>query len=161
MLTRGALQAVATSPMVEIISASSQRGPLYLGNIVDALNSNCQNILNISTYTHAQVQSVWKGGVLPTGNVLQISIEDDPNVNLMQYFDITFDFIHKARSQGQSVLVHCVAGVSRSPTVVCAYLMKLANLSASDALSLVKRKRNIVDPNIGFIAQLYQYENRV
>lgn len=33
-------------------------------------------------------------------------------------------FIHKQRSEGKNVLVHCHAGIQRSSTIVAAYLMK-------------------------------------
>ena len=48
------------------------------------------------------------------------------------------------------VLVHCAMGMSRSATVVIMYLMKKFNLCLDDALSLVKERRHVVDPNSGF-----------
>ncbi|KAG2490222.1 hypothetical protein HYH03_011347 [Edaphochlamys debaryana] len=52
------------------------------------------------------------------------------------------------------VLVHCQAGVSRSPTVVIGWLMHSRGLSADDATALVRRRRPCADPNEGFAAQL-------
>ena len=48
-----------------------------------------------------------------------------PGYNLSQHFEDTWTFLEEARGQGAKVLVHCVAGVSRSATVVIAYLMQL------------------------------------
>ncbi|EFJ44677.1 hypothetical protein VOLCADRAFT_82741 [Volvox carteri f. nagariensis] len=52
------------------------------------------------------------------------------------------------------VLVHCQAGVSRSPAVVAAWLMRSRGLSADEALRLLGSRRPAVDPNEGFRAQL-------
>lgn len=48
-----------------------------------------------------------------------------------------------ARTTGR-ILVHCNKGVSRSPSVVVAYLMKTKELSFPDALQFVQEKRPIV-----------------
>ncbi|KAH8106442.1 hypothetical protein DFH11DRAFT_1238621 [Phellopilus nigrolimitatus] len=52
------------------------------------------------------------------------------------------------------VLVHCVMGISRSTTVVCAYLMATRHLSFPAALMLIRRRRPQVHPNYGFRRQL-------
>eukprot|EP01126_Amoeba_proteus_P048340 TRINITY_DN5582_c0_g1_i4.p1 TRINITY_DN5582_c0_g1~~TRINITY_DN5582_c0_g1_i4.p1 ORF type:complete len:114 (+),score=14.84 TRINITY_DN5582_c0_g1_i4:771-1112(+) len=55
---------------------------------------------------------------------------------------------------GKKVLVHCSGGVSRSPSVVIAYLMALNGMSYGEAHAEVKRKRNGVKPNPTFQNQL-------
>jgi protein-tyrosine phosphatase len=54
------------------------------------------------------------------------------------------------------VLVHCAAGMSRSPTVVIAYLMKVHRKSLREAFAYVRSKR-FVSPNYGFMKQLSAY----
>lgn len=56
------------------------------------------------------------------------------------------------------VFVHCVAGVSRSPTLVAAYLMRAEGLSAADALAAITAARPEARPNASFAAQLLQWE---
>ncbi|XP_015121968.1 dual specificity protein phosphatase 19 [Diachasma alloeum] len=60
----------------------------------------------------------------------------------------------------ENILVHCNAGVSRSPTVVIAYLMREVNLSFQEAFDKVKRARPCVRPNEGFVKQLKELETK-
>ncbi|KDN53136.1 hypothetical protein K437DRAFT_289675 [Tilletiaria anomala UBC 951] len=57
-----------------------------------------------------------------------------------------------------TVLVHCQAGISRSATLVAAYLMWRRGISTSAALELIRARRPQADPNSGFVAQLELYE---
>ncbi|KAG2147985.1 protein-tyrosine phosphatase-like protein [Suillus clintonianus] len=68
--------------------------------------------------------------------------------------------ITDARNNGGKVLVHCVAGVSRSPTIIAAYLISRCSVSLKDALGLLVRARPAVCPRQGFIAQLKDLEIR-
>lgn len=56
------------------------------------------------------------------------------------------------------MLVHCLAGVSRSVTVTVAYLMQKRHLSLNDAYDLVKRKKSNISPNFNFMGQLLDFE---
>lgn len=58
------------------------------------------------------------------------------------------------------MFVHCYAGVSRSATVVLAYLMKEQGLTLSAAFKFVKARRFIL-PNDGFKAQLRKFEEEL
>ena len=65
--------------------------------------------------------------------------------------------LDEARHSNGKVLVHCWAGVSRSPSIVIAYLLKHSQLSVLEILKFVQSKRNIVAPNIHFMGQLEKY----
>ena len=54
----------------------------------------------------------------------RIAAGDMPGYNIQQHFEEVCLFLDEAREQRATVLVHCVAGASRSPTVVMAYLMQ-------------------------------------
>ncbi|NXW73319.1 DS13B phosphatase, partial [Hirundo rustica] len=79
---------------------------------------------------------------------------DDPSFDLSIFFYDAANFIGKAlNSSGGKVLVHCAMGVSRSATLVLAFLMIHENMTLVDALKTVSAHRNIC-PNSGFLSQL-------
>jgi protein phosphatase slingshot len=67
-------------------------------------------------------------------------------------------FYRSYREVGKKVLVHCKMGISRSAATVTAFAMKEYRMSLKDALSHVKGRRSVVNPNDGFVAQLRDYE---
>ncbi|NWZ63095.1 DS13B phosphatase, partial [Acrocephalus arundinaceus] len=79
---------------------------------------------------------------------------DDPSFDISIFFYDAANFICKAiNSSGGRVLVHCAMGVSRSATLVLAFLMIHENMTLVDALKTVSAHRNIC-PNSGFLSQL-------
>ncbi|KAI8869075.1 phosphatases II, partial [Ramicandelaber brevisporus] len=78
--------------------------------------------------------------------------------DLRPHFDQAFEFIDTARRAGSSVLVHCQLGVSRSATLIVAYVMRLLRLPLNDAYSYVKDRSPCISPNLGLIYQLLEYE---
>eukprot|EP00658_Telonema_sp_P-2_P079419 TRINITY_DN7666_c0_g1_i1.p1 TRINITY_DN7666_c0_g1~~TRINITY_DN7666_c0_g1_i1.p1 ORF type:complete len:187 (+),score=51.70 TRINITY_DN7666_c0_g1_i1:116-676(+) len=82
-----------------------------------------------------------------------VSVQDDLQAQLIPEFSECFSFIDDARAAG-AVLVHCEAGVSRSATVVVAYLMQRLGRSLEVALSQVTLVRPCVAPNLNFMGQL-------
>lgn len=83
---------------------------------------------------------------------------DNPDQNLSQYFSVCNDFIHSARLKDNNVLIHCLAGMSRSVTVTVAYIMSVTPLTWREALRVVRVGRQIANPNAGFQLQLQDYE---
>ncbi|KAH7492632.1 hypothetical protein PRIC2_014951 [Phytophthora ramorum] len=69
-------------------------------------------------------------------------------------------FIDQAKYYGR-ILVHCNKGVSRSSSMVVAYLMKLRSMSFEQALAFVVERRAIANPNESFRRQLEEYERRL
>mmetsp|Transcript_25805 Transcript_25805/g.43274 ORF Transcript_25805/g.43274 Transcript_25805/m.43274 type:complete len:413 (+) Transcript_25805:120-1358(+) len=95
----------------------------------------------------------------PTIEYLPVPVKDEADAPLAEYFDATFEFITRARAEGRGVLVHCVAGRSRSASVLIAFLMKQDHLNFSQALSQIKLYRG-VNPNAGFVAQLHHFAKK-
>jgi protein-tyrosine phosphatase len=59
------------------------------------------------------------------------------------------------------VLVHCMAGVSRSVTVTIAYLMKCCHMTLADACKLLRKTRKQSHPNMGFFQSLVELEQEL
>ncbi len=64
------------------------------------------------------------------------------------------EFITQARRENGVVFVLCMAGISRSATVVIGHLMLGMGMSFEEALEMVQFDRPIADPNAGFRSQL-------
>lgn len=60
---------------------------------------------------------------------------------------------------GKRVVINCYAGASRSVTIVLAYLMYKNKYTVQEALSFVRQKRPIINPNYGFVCQLYKLQD--
>jgi dual specificity phosphatase 12 len=85
-----------------------------------------------------------------------IYLSDIPCENISKYFNETYNFIEQ-----DITLVHCFAGISRSSTIVIAYLMKKYKITYNQAYEYVKNKRPIIMPNNGFTNQLLHYEEEL
>ena len=84
------------------------------------------------------------------------AINDTDNTNIIQYFKEALKFIDKQ----EKVLVHCLAGFSRSATLVIAYFMWKNKLTYDKSYNMVFEHR-IIGPNKGFIKQLKIFEEKL
>ncbi|XP_074204054.1 dual specificity protein phosphatase 22 isoform X4 [Camelus bactrianus] len=75
-----------------------------------------------------------------------------------RHFRESIKFIHECRLGGEGCLVHCLAGVSRSVTLVVAYIMTVTDFGWEDALHTVRAGRSCANPNLGFQRQLQEFE---
>ncbi|KAL8591813.1 hypothetical protein ACOMHN_047073 [Nucella lapillus] len=98
---------------------------------------------------------------MPNVECLQIQVDDVPSAHLGAYFDRCADKVYQVDRMRGKILVHCVAGVSRSASLCMAYLMKYQHMSLDQAYRHCKRQRPVVHPNVGFFKQLVDYERRL
>jgi len=89
-----------------------------------------------------------------------LKLLDVAQTNIKMHFVDVAHFIDDALSSGGKVLVNCLMGMSRSSTCVLAYLMIRQNMTAIDALTVVRRHREI-RPNDGFLKQLADLDNEL
>ncbi|UJR33575.1 hypothetical protein I4U23_021013 [Adineta vaga] len=148
----------------QCLSTLSQIFPfLYVGSQEDALSIE---IIQKNQITH--VINVSTTGDRPSflneddnEHFLRIPINDSLDAQLLPYFDQAYAFIEKARSNKGHVLIHCLAGISRSPALAIAYVIRYLHLSADDAYKHVKERRRQISPNFNFLGQLRQYESNL
>ena len=129
---------------------------LYQGKGEQAANKKVLNDLEITHIINITKEHPNK---FPDDVVyLRLAIEDEKKSNLARHFEETCEFITKALKKSGAVLVHCNLGVSRSSTVVLAYMMKTNHISLQDALTFLRSRRSCARPNIGFLTQLSEWE---
>ena len=129
---------------------------LYLGNEEAASNLN---LLKSNGITHILIAGNFMPAVFPHHfKYKQIHISDTLRENILKYFDETYSFIDDAISSSGRILVHCHMSISRSPTVVIAYIMKKLNLSLKKAAYKVRKAHPLTNPNPAFLRQLLEFD---
>ena len=131
---------------------------VYLGNINSCYDKNELKKRNVK-----KVISVIAGFQPPYPEEFEyivINAMDSLYTKLEESFDLACDEITKSLDNEDAVLVHCVAGRSRSCSIILAYLMREYGINIDEGLKLVKMKRSIVEPNTEFLKQLKNYENK-
>ena len=114
-------------------------------------------ILN-TAYSERDVDTAMYG---PQRKFLGVSMDDECTYDISKDFVQCIDFIKAAQEEKQAILIHCMAGVSRSATVTIAYFMQQHKMSLKDAAAFVFKKRPIVFPNVGFIKHLMEFEKKL
>ncbi|XP_042590728.1 dual specificity protein phosphatase 13-like [Cyprinus carpio] len=131
---------------------------LYIGNVGIAQNRSALQKLGI---THILNAAHTKRGSIADQNYYGTSFvycgipaDDSTHFDLDVYFKPAADFIHKAlNTPDGKVLVHCIMGMSRSSSLVLAYLMLYHDMPLHAAIRRVIQKRAIY-PNRNFLALL-------
>lgn len=130
---------------------------LFLGNMRDASDMAVLKRLGIS-YILNVTSKPPQYTLEPGFHYKHLEAADNGLQNLRQFFEEAFEFIDLAKSNGSGVLVHCQAGISRSPTIAVAYLMKHYPMAMAEAYQFVKMRRSIISPNLNFMGQLWEFE---
>ena len=76
---------------------------------------------------------------------------------LYNYFDSSYEFINSAIEDGGKVLVHCHQGLSRSATILSAFLIRHKKTSAVRALEIIRQTRSRAAPKQMFMKELERY----
>lgn len=132
---------------------------LYLGDIGTATNKQEIGRLGITDMISVEIKPLNQSDISSTvKNYLFINVMDHSKQDIMSHFDSSNEFIESAlKVPSNKVYVHCVAGISRSASLVIAYIMKTRSMNYSEAFDLVSSKRRVIDPNEGFVKQLNLY----
>ena len=90
---------------------------------------------------------------IPGVEFIVIHCLDSPDALLLPIFDEIYREIEKCK---HNILIHCMAGRSRSATILLAYLIRKYRIDTNRALETIQSVRPIC-PNEGFIKQLNTY----
>ncbi len=89
---------------------------------------------------------------------VKLWLDDTDQTQIAPFLHMVSDRIEFTCHSGDHVLVHCVAGVSRSAAFCLAYLLKYQCRSLREAFHWLAAKRPLVRPNLGFWRQLIEFE---
>ncbi len=128
---------------------------LYLGSILSIKYMKEIGIEEFVDLTNLPIKVIGSHGY-------RLQIDDDPKVNISQYFDPMINIIDKHLTENRKILIFCFKGVSRSATIILAYMAykrhKLGKIVNLDKLiSKLRRRRPTINPNPGFMEQLKVY----
>ena len=134
---------------------------LYLGSQDHAHNREIIEILGI---THVLNVTRGAANLFPGLKYCRVHVDDLETEKISLYFQKAYEFIENALLENSSgkkniLLVHCAKGVSRSATIVIMYIMRSSGLSLAETLAFVKRNREIIEPNEGFMKELRRFED--
>ncbi|KAM6146368.1 LOW QUALITY PROTEIN: dual specificity protein phosphatase 16 [Phoenicopterus ruber ruber] len=133
---------------------------LYLGCQRDVLNKELMQQNDIGYVLNAS-NTCPKPDFIPESHFLRVPVNDSFCENILPWLDKSVDFIEKAKASNGHVLVHCLAGISRSATIAIAYIMKRMDMSLDEAYRFVKEKRPTISPNFNFLGQLLDFEKKI
>lgn len=150
---------------------------LYLGNLAHASNPGLLKSLGIQYVLSVGEEA--RGLNTPFSGNMEIPPGPSASSRFMvKYVDDMYDngvdslwnhlencvaFVDEARRANARILIHCRVGVSRSATIVIAYLMAHYNLSLVEAYLMVRARRLsvIIQPNLLFMYELLQWEQQL
>jgi atypical dual specificity phosphatase len=79
-------------------------------------------------------------------------------VELLPHIKSVNTFINHVENIQGRVLVHCIAGVSRSVSLIIMYMISNYKICLLTAYNHIKSLRGFIHPNDGFKAQLAKFE---
>lgn len=135
---------------------------IFLGNYLQAsqaLNHGITYVLNCCAGSVSSQYNKQEGV-----DYLDLAMRDSPYYYIEQHFEETKKFIDNAIANNAKILIHCHAGVSRSATIVIAYLMATDLRFGGSLLSTyeyVKSGRSKICPNLGFMIALSNFQTSV
>ncbi|XP_056373884.1 dual specificity protein phosphatase 16 [Hyla sarda] len=151
-----------SQPCLPVSSAGPTRilPHLYLGCQRDVLNKELMQQNEIGFVLNAS-NTCPKPDFICDSHFLRVPVNDSFCEKILPWLDKSVDFIEKAKASNGRVLVHCLAGISRSATIAIAYIMKRMDMTLDEAYRFVKEKRPTISPNFNFLGQLLDFEKKI
>ncbi|WFD44429.1 hypothetical protein MPSI1_003097 [Malassezia psittaci] len=145
---------------------------LYLGNMQHARNARMLKAMGITHVVSVgecvandpENRSPYSLGEAEADQSIAVhhirNVADDGTDSLREMMCDAVGFIEQARKSGGRALVHCRIGVSRSSTMVIAYIMAHLDITLIDAYLLVRSRRLnvLIQPHLLFFWELRGWE---
>jgi len=131
---------------------------IFLGTQAQAENFKLYEKLNIGACINLSGNS--QISMPASVKALTINIADLPGSDLFSYLEKTTEFIKSSINEiaGSNIFIFCKMGISRSSTVLLAFIIAQYKISLLEAVDRVKSCRDIIRPNMGFLRQLNNWE---
>jgi len=133
---------------------------LYLGDIRAVIEPTIlfkNNITAVISLLHKNEYSLFNEknllNIINKDNIYKIYINDYSTENIKKYFLPLCKIIEYYINNNLSIFIHCNKGISRSTTIILAYLL-YKGYDSSYVYKFVKNKRSCIYPNYGFIQSL-------
>jgi len=133
-------------------------GNIFIGNFVGACSSRLCQKNNIDAIINMSVKVIKKHSKI---TYYAFPINDLPGEDIVRLFNMTSNIIEGHLKAGENVLVNCNMGVSRSTTIVLAYIIRKTGMEVDSALALCRKFRPCCNPNYGFMEQLKRYHLKI
>lgn len=138
----------------EIVPGLYLSGREFASTLVNENSFGIQAVLNLSTTTIENCQSPPTSGVYdknPLIEYLDVAFFDGEPIP-EEKFRKSLEFLKLNFAAGKTILVHCNAGISRSPTLVASLLYhrwvgSTYIASLEDAIQHISKQREIVQPH--------------
>ena len=146
------------TPYIFIGGRYAATGRVHFDGFADYLHRHrIQHVISVLTDSEYADYMIAEEDFADQDTWHRLMVDDEPTEQISRLFSKTTQIIADAVAANEPVLVHCAAGMSRSVTIVAAYLISTHSLTAAEAVAYIKKRRPIADPNRGFMTQLEDY----
>ena len=111
-----------------------------------------QGVKSIVTIREEPLDNDWINKI----NYLHV-LSDDMGVPTFEDLAHSIDFIHERIQNNEPVLVHCLAGMGRTGTILACYMIIYQKMSAEDAIQHIREKRHGSIQSFVQEEMIYQY----